>query len=367
MLLARSGVDVETAAPRIAWHFAVFQFAIFFLFSLTAIRRLPRAVVWGKPSAEVLSGKQRVLATVVQAERADRKPTDPPPILKPEKEPVARPPVGDWPVVWWERYGWLNAGQMSFVDKVFTWRLAVVFGFSLVTFGGFRVAEWISPSDPRSIQGRIDILLVPVYLVSLFFLLVAPFRAARCVAREREADTLDQLLLLPLTRREILFEKWMGVCLGDWPGFAGLLAWFLPAVLTGHVPLVVAAMFIVGWIATLSILVALGLYFSVVSKTPGQAVFRLVIFLIVLSFTAGGIVNQLPNSGQKSAAIAGVVPPVGFLIMNEELRGWGPPKSRVLEPGVIAFGWGIGLIIYGSMGLAAWRIAGRRFENERAD
>lgn len=364
MMLARGGVDIETAAQRLAWHFALFQFGVFFLFALTAVRRLPRAVVWGK-TADTLTGTQRVKVAAKQATQADRKPTDPPPVLKPEKEPVDRPPVGDWPLMWWERYGWLNKGQMNFVDGVFTWKLAILAAVSLAAFLGFWLVEWLWPSADRRVNNLTTVAIVPVYIVGLFFLVPAPFRAARCVAREREADTMDGLLTLPLSRREILFQKWLGVCLSDWPGIALLLVWYAPAVLTGHVPVSAAVLFVVGLAASMAILTAFGLYFSVISKTPAQAVFRLVLFLIALTFAASVVANgQRPDNHRFTTA--GVVPPAGFAMLIEEQQMWGPPKSRTSRPGAVIVGWCVGLVVYGSMGWLAWYLACRRFEGERA-
>ncbi len=363
MVLARGGVDIETAAPQLAWHFALFQFGVFFLFALTAVRRLPRAVVWGK-TADTLTGTQRVKVAAKQATQADRKPTDPPPVLKPEKEPVNRPPVGDWPLMWWERYGWLNKGQMSFVDGVFTWRLALLAAISSAFFLGMAVFEWAWPSTSRK-NNLIEIAILPVYLVGLFFLVPAPFRAARCVAREREADTIDGLLTLPLSRREILFQKWLGVCLSDWPGLAILLVWFAPAVLFGHVPVSVAVLFVVGLAAGISVLSAFGLYFSVISKTPAQAVFRLVLFLVALTFAASVVANG-QHRGNPGYTTAGVFPPAGFAMLVEEQQMRGPPKSRTAQPWAVIRGWCVGLVVYGAMGWLAWALACRRFEDERA-
>lgn len=45
-------------------------------------------------------------------------------------------------------------------------------------------------------------------------------RVTSTVAREREAHTLDALLLLPVTRSEILASKWLGAIGRGWPAFA---------------------------------------------------------------------------------------------------------------------------------------------------
>lgn len=366
MLLARSGVDIETAAPRMAWHFALFQFSLFFMFGLTAVRRLPRAAVWGKPAADVMTGAERVKVAAKQATARDRKPTDPEPKLKPEKEPVERPPVGDWPLVWWERYGWLTKGQAGFVGNI-TWKVLLgVAALSLVVFGGFRVFEWLWPSENRLVRDRTDLLTVPVFLVSGFFLIPVPFRAARCVAKEREGDTMDGVLVLPLSRREVLFQKWLGVCLGDWPGFALLLAWFAPAVLTGFVSVSVAVLFVVGWFASAGVLAAFGLYFSVLSKTTGSAIFRLVLFLVALSFVASASASGA-RGNREPVVVAGMMPPIGYAVLMDEQRGWGPPKGPERHPDWVIAGWATGLAIYGLMGGLAWWLACRRFERDAGE
>ena len=363
MILSRGGVDIASAAQRMAWHFALFQFAVFFLFGLTAVRRLPRAVVWGG-GAETLSGPQRVKVAAKQATHADRAPTDPPPVLKPEKEPVERPPVGDWSIVWWERYGWLNKGRMSFVTHLFTWRLALVAVVSFVFFLSVSIFEWAWPSSDLRRNNLVEVAVLPIYIVGMIFLIPAPFRAARCVAREREADTLDGLLLLPLSRSEILFQKWLGICLRDWPGIALLLAWYLPAVLTSHVPVSVAVLFVGGLAASMAILTAFGLYFSVNSKTPGQAVFRLVLFLLVLMLAVNAVASgQRPKNAWYTTA--GIFPPAGFAVLMEVQRRHGPPKGPSHDPVGVILGWACGTMAYGAMGTLAWLLACRRFEGER--
>jgi ABC-type transport system involved in multi-copper enzyme maturation permease subunit len=356
--------DIASAAPRMAWHFALFQFGVFFLFGLTAIRRLPRATVWGA-TADTLSGRQRVTAAATHATQSDRKPTDPPPVLKPEKEPVDRPPVGDWPIVWWERYGWLNKGQMSFVRHLFTWRLGLVAVMSFVFFLSVSIFEWAWPSSDLRRNNLVEVAVLPIYIVGMIFLFPAPFRAARCVAREREADTMDGLLMLPLSRAEILFQKWLGICLCDWPGIALLLAWYLPAVLTGHVPVSVAVLFVGGLAASMAILTAFGLYFSVISKTPGQAVFRLVLFLIVLLFAVNAVMSGQPRANERYIT-AGVIPPAGFAVLLDEQNRpekWHQPQRHTAG---VVFAWACGLAGYGAMGTLAWLLACRRFEGEKA-
>lgn len=374
MLLARSGVDIETAAPVYAWHFALFQFGVFFLFGLTAIRRLPSSIVWGG-TADTLSGTERVKTAAKQATWADRKPTDPPPVLKPEKEPVDRPPVTDLPIVWWERFGWLNKGQVGFVTKVFTWRLWAVAGAAFAFYFALRVFEWVWPSNPRDSRDVANIVLMPVILIGMVFLFPPAFRAARCVAKEREADTLDGLLLTPLSRSEILYQKWLGVVLCDWPGFALLLVILAAGTLTGFIAVSAAVVYVVTVPAMVGFLAVWGLYFSVISKTGRAAVTRLVMFLIVALFVLNAAFVGLSGAfdppgarrGPSHLVPAAVFPPAAFPILMAELEGMGAPKSsgRGPDPAGVLVAWLCGLAVYGASGWVAWVAACRRFESEK--
>jgi ABC-type transport system involved in multi-copper enzyme maturation permease subunit len=56
-----------------------------------------------------------------------------------------------------------------------------------------------------------------MYGISLvFYTLGVAYRAAGCVVRERQAQTLDMLLTLPVDRRDILRAKWLAALLKGW-------------------------------------------------------------------------------------------------------------------------------------------------------
>jgi ABC-type transport system involved in multi-copper enzyme maturation permease subunit len=356
-----------------AWHFALFQFGVFFLFGLTAIRRLPSSIVWGG-TTDTMTGTERVKTAAKQATWTDRKPTDPPPVLKPEKEPVNRPPVTDLSIVWWERFGWLNQGQVGFVTKVFTWRLWAVAAVAFTFYFSLRVFEWVWPSNPREIRDVASIALLPVMIFGMIFLFPPAFRAARCVAKEREADTLDGLLLLPLSRSEILFQKWLGVALCDWPGFAPLLVILATGTLTGFMAVSAAVVYAITVPVLVGVLTAWGLYFSVVSKTSRAAITRVVMFLIVMTFVLNAALALLsgafdpPGTRPRLDHLvpAAVFPPAAFPILMAELDGTGPPKGREFNPGGVLAAWLCGLTVYAASGWLAYWLACRRFESEKA-
>ena len=81
---AQKGVDTfEPLFVGAVQRFAAFHLGVFFLFALIAVQRLRAAIPWG-----------------------GKKPTSTEEV-KPAKETRfnLRPPVGDWPVYWWQRYG----------------------------------------------------------------------------------------------------------------------------------------------------------------------------------------------------------------------------------------------------------------------
>src|SRR5206468_3238266 len=63
--------------------------------------------------------------------------------------------------------------------------------------------------------------LAYAFLLECYVVGVA-FRAAACVVRERQMQTLDMLLTIPVERRTILYAKWLGALYKGW-AWVGLL------------------------------------------------------------------------------------------------------------------------------------------------
>jgi len=113
-----------------------------------------------------------------------------------------------------------------------------------------------------------------VYVVVLFLMasIVTTILAAVPIASEREARTWGQLLATPLTEREILFGKAVGIwrrCLPAWVPLFAHLAMFFPFGIVHPVVILHIMMIVCGFVALTT---GTGLYFSAVARTGTRAV-----------------------------------------------------------------------------------------------
>jgi ABC-type transport system involved in multi-copper enzyme maturation permease subunit len=202
-----------------------------------------------------------------------------------------------------------------------------------------------------------------VVFAALGGVIIAGYRAARCVARERQQGTLDGLLMLPGDRRAIVFAKakaaawlscWMiplcvvalllGVLRGDiaWPALLG-------------VPVV-----FVGWLAGT---VGFGLWLSVRCATRERAV----ACLLGVGLTLCVLMPLLADVFVRSAAT------LAEMTLAVTLRGLGPVTglwaAAEVEDGRVAAAEGLflrgamfGAVLIGVLGVLLGSAATRRFE-----
>jgi ABC-type transport system involved in multi-copper enzyme maturation permease subunit len=108
-------------------------------------------------------------------------------------------------------------------------------------------------------------------LVACLTLLGVAFRASGSVTGERDRQTLDSLLTSPLDTAEMLHGKWLGSILSVRWGWVWLgLIWGL-AVVTGGMHFLALPLLVIAWFVFAAFLAALGLWFSVVSRTTLRA------------------------------------------------------------------------------------------------
>src|SRR4029079_9185923 len=107
--------------------------------------------------------------------------------------------------------------------------------------------------------------------VACFMLVQVAVRAAGSLSGEREQQTLDSLLATPLRNRSILFAKWLG-SVGSvrafWPWLAVIWA---AGVATGRLHPLAIPCVLLAWLVFAGFLAALGLWFSVASRTTRHA------------------------------------------------------------------------------------------------
>lgn len=354
----------EAMMVEAAGRFITFQFAAGLLFALVACRRLPRAEPWDFDKPKPVLSSQLTLRQVrpqVFVLLPKPKPT----------EPVRRPDMGDLPIVWWERYGWLNKGQRQFVESLNPYALAGIaictglFGVAIST-GGL-----VSPGAtdrPRTALHAIvaTIAILVLAFGGVVFGVVPFFRAARCVARERTANTLESLLTA-FSPREVLYQKWRGVLLSEWPALSFLLCAVGPLLLTAVIHPGAGVLYFLALVVQSAALVAVGVAVSTRVRTPAQGTAVAVVGFAAVAFAVGTAVSSI-RYPLNLYAYAVVVPPVGGLnLLTDAVNtdpGFRPPSAPQRFP-VLAASL-VGTLGWAAVAWAAWRYAVYRLNRERA-
>ncbi|WP_420841930.1 ABC transporter permease [Fimbriiglobus ruber] len=129
-----------------------------------------------------------------------------------------------------------------------------------------------------------NVLKVLVVAVVLVVALVTGVRAAGAVARERQGQTIDALLVLPVNRQEILLAKWLAPFFWVRYPLLGLLGCATVALLLGGVhPLgyIATVVYVVGLLA---FFVTLGLWLSVRCRSATRATVYFIVWSLSLVF-----------------------------------------------------------------------------------
>ena len=326
------GPTSEDRLVHAVGEFAVFQGGVLALFGLLAVARLRTCEVWGSRGAVGSGGVEERGSGGVKSRGFDS--STPPLLHSPSR---TRPPVGDAPVYWWERYGGLSPAHLSVTNSITPRALAVLGGAWAVLFGLCHFVEAAWPWGPGNFLPAVrNIVLICLWGAAWPVWLAPAFRAARCVARERAADTLDGLRLTGLTGRDILAQKWRACATSELPLFKMLLTVTAAGVVTGLVPPL--GIVGVGLVlpAAAAGAAAVGLACSVWAKTPRGAVGRLV------------------GVGAVFCPGALLLPP--FALSFCLLPGNPPPSEIPTAWDIVMYGGGL-LLTYAVVGWVAWRAA----------
>ncbi len=146
-----------------------------------------------------------------------------------------------------------------------SWRQILVLLGSL--FEVSLLGWWMMPARWSSAIAVLNVFfrLVSVLLAGTWCLLLA-FRVAGCISREREQQTLEGLLTLPVDREEILCAKWLGSILRFRQfGYGLVVAWALGVAIGALHPLAVLLL-VTACTVHLACLASLGLWLSLVSR-----------------------------------------------------------------------------------------------------
>jgi ABC-type transport system involved in multi-copper enzyme maturation permease subunit len=188
------------------------------------------------------------------------------------------PPVGRDALLWKEMY--VEPGLRAVPPRVFgLWMLLV--GFCLLLIFPVALSIWIAGESPGA---QLNSLArgVGSALCCLMFFLMALSASGR-VSRERERQTLEGLLTLPVDAEALLFAKWLGSVLGV--GLLGVLVaavWAL-GLLTGALNPFALPFLAAAWMVYAAFFSSLGLWFSVSSRSSVRAtLFTLLAALVMV-------------------------------------------------------------------------------------
>jgi ABC-type transport system involved in multi-copper enzyme maturation permease subunit len=288
--------------------FALLQAAITLLHCRQAIVRL-RAVAreMGEKSSkrdELVATERPVLAPVKENKEPEKSGWGP----YPEERSLPRrrttsadsfkqsPPIGDSDALFWKE---LHVEQ-RFVPSdwgVFFTAMGglIVFLFLLALLVKANHSETGGDAG-RTINGWVKGLQLAIS--APMYLLVGLSAAGR-ISREREQQTLEGLLMLPVERDSILFLKWLGSILSVrwfWWALAGI--WILGVVMGGLHPLAVPLLAAATAVYTCFVGM-LGLWFSSMNRTTLRATLFTVLVLLVLVLGPGFLLMRLSGDGTE--------------------------------------------------------------------
>jgi ABC-2 type transport system permease protein len=207
------------------------------------------------------------------------------------------------------------------------------------------VRVWFNPG----LESRL--FMVPGVLAMLL-LLITMNLSAMAIVREREHGTLEQLMVTPLGRFELILGKLLpyGVIgIVDVLLVIGVAVFWFEVPLRGSVALLLASSLVY-----LLCTFGLGLFVSTISSTQQQAMMTAVFFFLIPMMYLSGFVFPIENMPEPIQAITVLIPLRYFLVIVRGifLKGIG---FDVLWPQIAALGvWGVTVIA-----LAVWR-SGRR-------
>jgi ABC-type transport system involved in multi-copper enzyme maturation permease subunit len=190
-----------------------------------------------------------------------------PPVAEPADlfaVPYTLPPVSDHPLMWKERF--VGGPPLFFSPIVLVPALPFLVTGALIMGLWFVRALWLSGEEYlHTVQTWSIVLKVFYYLFLSCYLLGVAWRAGASIARERQQQTLEPLLLLPVERREILTAKLLGCLIRGWPWLALLFGVIAFGTIIGvYHPFSAVLLTLAPWpmilfIATLGLLLSIGM------------------------------------------------------------------------------------------------------------
>lgn len=253
--------------------------------------------------------------------------------------PYVLPPITDPVLLWKERY--VGGPPLLFSPVVLVPMMPFALtGVALLIFW-FIVS--LSDSDVELERGRqlgANILRFFYYVFLGCYVLGVSFRAAGSVARERQQQTLEPLLLLPIDRRDILVAKWLATLLAGWPWLALTAGDAVLGVWLGAFHPFTAVMLCLAPWPMIAFFLTFGLLLSVLMSSVLRAYLAMVVMIVAL---IGCTIFGAPPLAYLEAFVIPATPP-----------------EHTVERIVYAVAT---MAIYGMLAAACWKIAVLRFED----
>jgi ABC-type transport system involved in multi-copper enzyme maturation permease subunit len=188
--------------------------------------------------------------------------------------------VADSPLLWKELHHGTEATSASYMRPL---ALILVLYFQLLVPGTF-LAVLLTQSKTLAVYRAAAnplIRLVSFLLMGVWCLNLA-FRAAGTVSRERQQQTLDSLLTLPMSRDAILFAKWLGSALRLRSlGYCLAVFWML-GTMTGTLHPLAGLLLPLACALHLAFLTSMGIFLSVACRTTLWSHFLMAVVLLVV-------------------------------------------------------------------------------------
>jgi ABC-type Na+ efflux pump permease subunit len=197
-------------------------------------------------------------------------PLDGPPPEIVQSDPLQRPPIRDWPVFW--KMLWCDSrtikSRWNRTVVRFTYSVGLVFFPGLIGIVAYNGGGWLGIPEIANVYIR----MVGTMVLCGMLLFIAGL-AASSIGRERQKQTLDELLLTDLSTDEILKQKWWASiwCL-RWMMLWMVIHWAIAISVGGLDPWAAGAVAVL-WLGYAAFVASLGLYFSVRTWTPQRAHF----------------------------------------------------------------------------------------------
>ena len=163
-------------------------------------------------------------------------------------------------------------------------------------------------------------------VIGVLIMQIALILAGISLVREKETQTLEQLLVAPISKTQLIVAKMIPYILIGLFEFYFVLAlgyfmFDLPMPISAYIPLVLLSVVYIG------AMIALGLFISVVSQTQQQAMF-IAIFIIIPSVLLSGMIFPIEAMPEFIRPIAYVLPLTYF---NEIVRGLLIKETMMLD------------------------------------